>query len=92
MAVGTAQKPIIFTSNQPKGQRNYGDWGGVILCGKAPVNWINEPKNDGTGGNVATGMGQVEGGPRSLYGGHVPTDNSGSLSYVRIEFGGVAWC
>ncbi|MGC4022553.1 MAG: IPT/TIG domain-containing protein [Cyclobacteriaceae bacterium] len=91
VAIGTPEKPIVFTSNQPKGQRTYGDWGGVILCGKAPVNWINAPKNDGTGGNVASGMGQVEGGPRSLYGGTDAHDNSGTLQYVRIEFGGVAF-
>lgn len=91
VAIGTAAQPIIFTSNQPKGQRNYGDWGGVILCGKAPVNWISAPHNDGTGGTVASGMGQVEGGPRSLYGGTDAHDNSGTMQYVRIEFGGVAF-
>ena len=91
-AVGTASQPIVFTSNQPKGSRNYGDWGGVILCGKAPVNWIANKYSDGvTTGNVAPGMGQIEGGPRSLYGGTDPTDNSGKLQYVRIEFGGVAF-
>src|ERR1051326_4791287 len=78
IANGNASQPIIFTSNQPMGSRTYGDWGGVILCGKAPVNWL-------------AGYGQVEGGPRSLYGGTNPHDNSGSLSYVRIEFGGVAF-
>lgn len=93
MAIGTAQNPIIFTSNQPKGQRNYGDWGGVVLCGKAPVNWTAAPKTDGTTGTVASGFGQIEGGPRSLYGGTNPDphDNSGTLQYVRIEFGGVAF-
>ena len=78
IAVGTASQPIVFTSNQPAGNRSYGDWGGVILCGKAPVNW---------NGNQA----QVEGGPRSLYGGTDPHDNSGQLKYVRIEFPGIAF-
>lgn len=91
IAVGTAAKPIVFTSNQPQGQRNYGDWGGVILCGKAPVNWTAAPKTDGTSGTVPSGFGQIEGGPRSLYGGTDVHDNSGALSYVRIEFGGVAF-
>jgi hypothetical protein len=93
MAVGTVDQPIVFTSNQPKGQRNYGDWGGVILCGNAPVNWIAAPYNDGQHGTskVAAGMGQVEGGPRSLYGGTDPHDNSGTMQYIRIEFGGVAF-
>eukprot|EP01136_Pigoraptor_vietnamica_P013244 Opistho-1_new@54052 len=70
--------PIIFTSNEPQGSRTYGDWGGVIICGKAPVNWT-------------AGEAQVEGGPRSFYGGTDANDNSGTLSYVRIEFGGIAF-
>lgn len=77
MAVGTPAQPIIFTSNQPAGSRTYGDWGGVILCGKAPTNWSTEPT--------------VEGGPRSKYGGTDAHDNSGQMSYVRIEFPGIAF-
>ncbi|PZF73487.1 T9SS type A sorting domain-containing protein [Taibaiella soli] len=78
IAVGTPTAPIVFTSNQAPGNRSYGDWGGVILCGKAPNNW-------------ASGTSQVEGGPRSLYGGTDAHDNSGQLSYVRIEFPGIAF-
>ncbi len=78
MAMGTATSPIIFTSNEDAGNRTYGDWGGVILCGKAPVNWN-------------AGFSTVEGGPRSLYGGTDIHDNSGELHYVRIEFGGIAF-
>lgn len=73
IADGTAEKPIVFTSDQAKGSRAYGDWGGLILCGKAPVN-SNDP--------------QIEGGPRTHYGGNDPEDNSGILRYVRIEFAG----
>ncbi len=78
MAQGTKDMPIIFTSNQAQGSRTYGDWGGVILCGKAPVNWT-------------VGEAQVEGGPRSFYGGTDANDNSGVFQYVRIEFGGIAF-
>lgn len=74
MAEGTASDPIVFTSDKPAGQRNYGDWGGIILCGKAKLN---------------SGEAQVEGGPRSMYGGQDDEDNSGVLKYVRIEFGGI---
>lgn len=77
-ANGTPNAPIVFTSNQPAGSRTYGDWGGVILCGKAPTNWT-------------AGEAQVEGGPRSMYGGTDANDNSGKLTYVRIEFGGIAF-
>ncbi len=78
IAQGTVDHPIVFTSNQDAGNRSYGDWGGLIICGKSPVNWV-------------AGQAQVEGGPRSLYGGTDAHDSSGVLSYVRIEFAGVAF-
>jgi hypothetical protein len=78
LAVGTAQKPIVFTSNQPVGSRDYGDWGGIIVCGRAPV-------------NLPGGEGTVEGGTNALYGGTNPADNSGKLIYTRIEFCGIAF-
>lgn len=73
IAQGTENEPIVFTSAQPKGQRKPGDWGGVILCGKAKTN---------------QGEQQIEGGPRTKHGGNDDADNSGVLSYVRIEFAG----
>lgn len=81
MADGTAAMPIIFTSNEPVGQRDYGDWGGLIICGKAPI-------------NVPGGEAVIEGGVGSMYGGGTtpdPNDNSGILRYVRIEFPGIAF-
>jgi hypothetical protein len=78
IAIGTAASPIVFTSNQAAGDRTFGDWGGVIICGNAPVNWN-------------AGEAKVEGGPRSFYGGTDPHDNSGTMQYVRIEFGGIAF-
>ncbi|MBC6606178.1 hypothetical protein H8B13_05055 [Hymenobacter sp. BT188] len=76
-AKGTAAKPIVFTSNQPKGSRNYGDWGGLIIAGNAPVNPVDRPI--------------IEGGPTTRYGGTNAADNSGTLQYVRIEFSGIAF-
>jgi hypothetical protein len=76
IAQGTAQNPIVFTSNQPKGARGYGDWGGIILLGKAKVN-----KSPAT----------VEGENLSTFGGTDDEDNSGILKYVRIEFAGIAF-
>jgi len=78
IANGTADEPIVFTSNQADGSRNYGDWGGVIILGKAQI-------------NVAGGTSTIEGGVGSIYGGNDNTDNSGSLKYVRIEFPGIAF-
>lgn len=79
MAQGTAALPIVFTSDKPKGQRASGDWGGVVICGKATTN-----KHDS-----GAGTGVAEGGIGSLYGGTDENDNSGVLQYVRIEFPGI---
>jgi hypothetical protein len=76
IARGTSQKPIVFTSSQAKGSRNYGDWGGIILLGNAKVNRT-----------PAT----IEGENISTFGGENNTDNSGVLKYVRIEFAGIAF-
>lgn len=73
VARGTADAPIVFTSSMPAGERRPGDWGGVVLCGNARNNM---------------GVQQIEGGPRTLHGGTDDVDNSGILSYVRIEFAG----
>lgn len=73
IARGTADAPIVFTSAMPVGERRPGDWGGVVLCGNARNN---------------EGIQQIEGGPRTMHGGTNDADNSGILSYVRIEFAG----
>jgi len=75
IADGTATQPIVFTSNQPAGSRAAGDWGGVIICGRAPQNQPGDPI--------------VEGGPVANYGGTDPADNSGIVRYVRIEYAGI---
>lgn len=77
-ATGTRARPIIMTSSQPFGQRNPGDWGGLVLLGRAPSNWPNN-------------TGFIEGLPsddRNAYGGDVPTHNCGTLKYLRVEFAG----
>ena len=80
IAQGTAEAPIVFTSAKEKGSRASGDWGGIVICGKATTN-----KHDGgTAGN-----GIAEGGIGSTYGGSDDSDNSGILQYVRIEFPGI---
>lgn len=76
IAEGTSTKPIVFTSNQPKGLRNYGDWGGLIILGKASVN-----KSPAT----------IEGENISTFGGNDDNDNSGILKYIRLEFAGIAF-
>ncbi len=84
-AEGTAANPIIFTSEKPVPKR--GDWAGLVILGKAPVN---------TSYNGNVGVGEMEGGindadGNGLYGGNDPADNSGVLKYVRIEYAGYAF-
>ena len=74
-AVGTREQPIVFTSDQAPGTRNRGDWGGIIINGRAPV-------------NLEGGEGAGEG-DTGVYGGTDPNDNSGTMRYVRVEFAGV---
>ncbi|MFM7024401.1 MAG: T9SS type A sorting domain-containing protein [Flavobacteriales bacterium] len=83
-AKGTAAQPIVFTSNQAPGSRAMGDWGGIILLGRASNNQPN-------------GVANIEGlapTPETQHGGGLTpddADNSGTLSYVRIEWGGYVY-
>jgi hypothetical protein len=75
-APGTALAPIVFTSDAAV--KATGDWGGVVLLGRAPV-------------NVPGGTGSAEGLPpgQALFGGNEPNDSSGVFTFVRIEFSGI---
>jgi hypothetical protein len=82
-AQGTAANPIVFTSSRPAGQRQPGDWGGVIIIGNGIINRSGAITLEGTGNGSNN--------PAQTYsGGTVNTDNSGTLRYVRIEFAGYA--
>ena len=70
---GTQDAPIVMTSAQPAGARRPGDWGGLIICGKARNNQNTQ---------------QIEGGPTTIHGGDNDADNSGIYQYIRIEFAG----
>ncbi|MBA3948690.1 MAG: hypothetical protein H0X44_01945 [Acidobacteria bacterium] len=75
IADGTREAPIVFTSDQPVGFRARGDWGGLIINGRAPL-------------NLPGGLGLGEG-DTGAYGGDDPNDNSGILRFVRVEFAGI---
>ncbi len=79
-ANGSAGAPIVFTSAQPVGSKSAGDWGGVIILGKARINTTS-------GSDTAA----IEGiSPAVYYGGTIDADNSGTFRYVRVEYSGVA--
>lgn len=81
IANGTATNPIVFTSAQNVGERDRGDWGGILLLGNA---WVNQSVLPAAEGIT----------PTKTYGNTTsPTTNananSGTLRYVRIEYAGV---
>lgn len=80
IADGTATDPIIFTSNEAAPQS--GDWGGVVLLGKAPTNHAAAVTVEGITGTPPADA--TYGGPSN----NLPGDNSGILRYVRIEYAG----
>ena len=77
-ASGTASEPIVFTSNASN--PGAGDWGGLVVCGLAPIN----STADGSSDTATSEVGGLS------YGGNVDADNSGILQYVRIEYAGGA--
>lgn len=84
-AVGTVDEPIVFTSAQPEGARTRGHWGGVLICGNAPINTnVNStpPSAEAIFEAFTSSI------PEGYYGGDQPADDSGTLKYVRIEFTG----
>ena len=92
IASGTPTEPIVFTSLSPNPQS--GDWGGIVLCGKAGYNLSY---------NGTQGLFQVEGGIDNAFGDGlagsgdavaptpIDTDSSGVMQYVRIEYAGYAY-
>ena len=82
-ANGTLENPVVFTSEKPAGQRNTGDWGGVIILGRAAINTstgVDSAEIEGFG----PGLGPVYGGQPVIN-----NDNSGVFRYVRLEFPGI---
>jgi hypothetical protein len=78
---GTANKPVIMTA-QTYPNAVPGDWGGVVLLGKAPNNQPTNPVIEGIDGT------SVPAGVDINYGGNLPNDNSGVITYTRIEYAG----
>ncbi len=70
---GTAEKPVTMTADIPNAEQ--GHWGGLIINGRAP---LADPKEKGS----------TEINSAYLYGGDKPNDNSGSITYLKLEFTG----
>ncbi len=85
-AQGTAAAPIVFTSQRAVGNRSPGDWGGLVIVGNGRANRTGNVIVEGSNGSV------VGANPAGVIytGGTNDADNSGTLRYVRVEFGGYA--
>ena len=89
-AVGTATRPIVFTSRDNvlglNGDSSSGQWGGVVLSGRAP---ITDCSASGATPGTVDCQRQTEGAvDPAIYGGATPTDNSGTMKYVQIRYSG----
>ena len=82
--LGTESNPVVFTSAKSIGSRDRGDWGGIYIAGNAPNNQGADVQMEGFN-NVSFDN------KLSFYGGTIENDNSGILTFVRIEFGGFAF-
>jgi len=86
-AEGTKSRPIVMTSAQIFGERKRGDWGGLVMLGKAPLNvGANTSGNTNAAGTFfIEGLNATDDG---LYGGTDANHSCGSLAYVRVEYAG----
>jgi hypothetical protein len=81
VANGTAEQPIVFTSAQGPGERDRGDWGGIVWLGNAWVNQTTLPAIEGIDppvryGNITSPTTNAD-------------HNGGSLTFARIEYAGI---
>lgn len=89
-AVGTASRPIIFTSRDNilglNTDESSGQWGGVVLTGRAPITDCQAPSAaPGTTACERQTEGAVD---PALYGGANPADSSGRMRFVQIRYSG----
>jgi len=81
LSLGTAEAPVVFTSDEAEGERERGDWGGLAVLGHAPQNDCDTSNED----CVSIAIGGV-----GIYGGSDGSHDSGAICYTRIEFAGEA--
>lgn len=85
IANGTSSKPVVFTSSQNIGERDRGDWGGIVMLGNAFVNQTAKPAIEGITPSQNYGSVAANGATPATN----ADENSGTLTYVRIEYAGI---
>ena len=84
IANGTATSPIVWTSEKDAGSRDFGNWGGIVLLGQAPITTATGATSNTF--EAFTALPNESG--QNNYGGTNAADNSGSITYNRIDFAG----
>lgn len=92
-AVGTADKPIIFTSREnvvgDATDGSIGQWGGVVLLGRAPVADCFDGAFNPAPADQWKCQQKLEGTNQTTYfGGGDAADSSGTMKYFQIRFSG----
>ena len=89
VADGTAENPIVFTSDEDNGtwQPRCADWGNLSILGNAIIAAGNQTLGS-QNGNCQDHMEGLEGQTDTLYGGTDDDDSSGILRYVSLRYGG----
>ncbi|NQV95473.1 MAG: hypothetical protein HQ482_10160, partial [Sphingomonadales bacterium] len=91
-AEGTATAPIIFTSRQnilgTTTADSIGQWGGVVILGRAPISNCATGSVSNPGGTRTDCEAIIEGPANAVYGGTLPNDSSGRLSYLQVRYPG----
>lgn len=102
---GSPSQPVIFTSavdltdgsgdsaaarasdGSANGTTSRSQWGGLVVNGFAPINDCS------AGGNVGGAVDCVKNGEggSGLFGGDQPGDDSGSITYARVQYAGFAF-
>jgi len=91
---GTRQNPVIMTSEadvtntQANPENAIGEWGGLVILGRAPTNRCRTGSAATPGTvdceNIVEGVSN----PDAVYGGASPTDSSGSIQYLQVKHPG----
>lgn len=82
---GTQAAPVVMTSNQGINERDRGDWGGLLILGRAFSN--QNTSSDDTGSPSIEGID-----PPKFFGSNTRTndgESSGTYKYLRVEYAGI---
>ena len=85
---GTSAAPVIMTARADVegtvGANDRGQWGGLVLNGRAPINACI----DGTAVGGTTDCEKSGEGSSGLFGGATPTDDTGDIFFTQVRYAG----